>query len=149
MSGAESVRIELAGLPVGKGRPRFVRATGHAFTPAKTRNYESDLRYAAQEAMAGRPPIAEAVSVSVLACFPIPQSWSKKKQLSALNGGIHPTNRPDCDNLLKVLDALNQIVFVDDKQIVSASIRKEYSDRPRLEMTVSPLTLPFMVGAAA
>lgn len=35
----DTITIRLAGAAQGKGRPRFARKTGHAFTPAKTRGY--------------------------------------------------------------------------------------------------------------
>lgn len=130
------VQITLSGEPHGKGRPRFARSTGHAFTPAKTRAYESALRYAAQESMNGEPPLEGPLSVVVVAIFPVPSSWSAKKQRAALAGEIWPTVMPDADNLLKVLDACNEVVFRDDKQIIDARIVKRYGDRPRLVIEV-------------
>lgn len=135
------VHIRLAGVPVGKGRARFVRATGHAFTPQKTRNYESALRVAAGEAMNGRPPIEGPLCVEVIAAFPVGASWSRRKKEAALVGALRPTGKPDADNLLKALDALNQIVFRDDAQIVEASVSKTYSDVPGLSVIVTPLEL--------
>lgn len=128
--------IELPGVPQGKGRPRFVRATGHAFTPAKTRSYESMLQGAALDVMGGRAPLDGAVRVNVEAYFPVPSSWSKSKRAAALAGERRPTTKPDADNLLKVLDSMNEVVFRDDKQIVTAQIDKHYSERPRLVVTV-------------
>ena len=131
------VQITLVGEPHGKGRPRFARSTGHAFTPAKTRAYESALRYAAQESMNGEPPLEGPLSVVVVAIFPVPSSWSRKKRdAAALRNEIWPTVKPDADNLLKVVDALNEVVFRDDKQIVDARIVKRYGDRPRLIIEV-------------
>ena len=131
--------VELAGVPVGKGRPRFVRATGAAYTPSKTRRYENDLRLAAQEVMGKRPPICGPVTVRVEAHMPIPSSWSRKMRAAALQGMVHPTTRPDPDNLLKSLDAFNEIVFRDDRQVVEATVVKVYSDRPRLWVQVREL----------
>lgn len=129
------VVIELAGVPIGKGRPRFSRKLGVAFTPAKTRVFESALRYAAQEAMNGRPPLEGAISVSIIASFPIPVSWSKKKK-AALENFNHHTKRPDCDNIIKCLDSMNEIVWRDDAQIAHSTIIKRYSDRPSLHISV-------------
>lgn len=141
----DSVTIRLAGVPVGKGRPRFARATGHAYTPGKTRTYEAALRVAAGEAMDGREPVEGPVAVQIIAAFPIPQSWSKKKRYAALVGEVRPTGRPDLDNLLKALDAFNEIVFRDDAQIVQARISKVYATVPALTIVVDPLVLPAMV----
>ncbi|QPF87006.1 RusA family crossover junction endodeoxyribonuclease [Bradyrhizobium genosp. L] len=128
--------IELAGIPQGKGRPRFMRKTGHAYTPEKTRNYETNLRLAAQDAMHGANPIEGPLAVTVRALFPVPTSWSRKKQTAALEGSVRPTGRPDADNLMKVLDGLNEIVFRDDKQIVDGRVIKTYSARPALRIEV-------------
>lgn len=130
------VVIRVAGVPVGKGRPRFVRATGRAYTPQKTRSYEDVIRYTAQVEMGDRPLLEGALDVLVVASFPIPASMSKGKRLAALSGALHPTVKPDADNLLKVLDALNGIVFADDKQVVRADVRKVYSATPELTIRV-------------
>jgi Holliday junction resolvase RusA-like endonuclease len=134
-----AVRIELAGEPKGKGRPRFRRATGATYTPHATRQYEAALRYTAQAAMRGRPPLDGALRVRVEACMSVPASWSKKRRAAALAGHIRPTVRPDLDNLAKALDACNGVVFGDDRQIVEAHIAKVYSDRPRLVIVCEPL----------
>lgn len=135
----DQVRIELYGEPRGKGRPRFVRKTGVAFTPAATRSYESHLRLAAQDAMGARKPIEGAVRVDVSAALPIPPSWTSSKRAGAAIGLIRPTKKPDADNLLKILDALNEVVWRDDAQIVEATICKSYSDKPALKIIVTPL----------
>lgn len=130
------VTIRLAGAPQGKGRPRFARATGRAFTPAATRSYEAALRYVAQESMGDRPLMTGPLDVIVMASFPIPKSFSKTKRSDALIGEVRPVVKPDIDNLLKVIDALNGVVFEDDKQIVKAEVEKRYASSPCLEIQV-------------
>lgn len=142
MAGRAPVQIILSGEPQGKGRPRFVRATGHAFTPARTRSYESALRYAAQESMAGATPLDGPLCVIVVAIFPVPASWSAKKRAAALRCEIWPTVKPDADNLLKVMDALNEVAFHDDKQIIDARVVKRYGDRPRLVIEIREYASP-------
>jgi Holliday junction resolvase RusA-like endonuclease len=133
-----SIIIELLGEPKGKGRPRFVRRTGHAYTPQKTASFEAMLRYEAAVAMGGRLPLEGALRVQVSAYFGVPQSWSAKKRAAALAGAIRPAKRPDLDNIAKMLDALNEVVWRDDAQVVSGLIEKLYSDRPRLRVEVGP-----------
>lgn len=135
----QTITIELPGVPQGKGRPRFVRATGAAYTPAKTRSYESMLQGAAIDVMRGTAPLDGPLHVTVEAHFPVPASWSKAKQAAALLGVTRPTKKPDADNLMKVLDSLNAVVWVDDAQIVEGTIIKLYSDRPRLVVKVGRL----------
>jgi Holliday junction resolvase RusA-like endonuclease len=133
---SQPITITLPGEPVAKGRPRFTK-TGHAFTPAKSRHFEHMLRIVAGQAMRGRIPLQGGVRVTLQAFLPVPSSWSQKKQKLALAGDLHPTTRPDLDNLMKgVADACNGIVWRDDKQIIEAKLTKAYSDRPRLVLIV-------------
>ena len=127
------VVITLLGEPQGKGRARIGRgAHGRpmAFTPAATRSYEGALRLAATAAMQGRVPLEGAVLLSMIATFPVPASWSKKRRAAALRGELLPTVKPDADNLLKCCDALNEVVWRDDKQIVQAIVQKRYGEQP-------------------
>lgn len=111
-----------------------------AYTPANTRKYEDALRYAAQQAMAGRSLLTGPLTVSVTACLPIPKSFSKKKHTQAQLGEVLPTKRPDVDNYGKTaLDALNCVVFADDSQVIELSIRKFYHDRPSLLIEVTTM----------
>lgn len=138
------IQIVLAGEPKGKGRPRFSRATGRAFTPAATVTYESALRYAGYQAMNGALPLEGPLTIRIDAFVPVPKSWPKKKTASALSGELRPTGKPDGDNLAKMIDALNEVVWRDDSQIVDWTIRKFYSDRPRLEIIVGSILPDFM-----
>lgn len=135
----DTITITLAGKPVGKGRPRFSRKSGHAYTPAATRDFENSLRGAGQMVMAGRDLIEGPVEVEVTAYMPIPTSWSRKKQEAAADGLILPMTTPDADNLLKMLDALNEVVWRDDKQIADAVVRKRYSRKPSLRVEISEI----------
>lgn len=124
------------GVPVGKGRPRFVKATGRAYTPEKTASYESLIAYAASQAMLGAEPISAPIGIKVQAVFPIPQSWSKKRKTAA----HWHTSKPDGDNILKAVgDALNGIVWTDDSQVARTTIAKVYGDVPGLHVFVEAL----------
>lgn len=125
--------IDLAGVPVPKGRPRFSRKTGHTYTPTKTRSYEDAVKFAASEAMKGRVPFEGPCSMRIIASLPVPASWSKKKQTAAREQTLLHTKRPDVDNFMKcALDALNEVVFRDDSQVVKIVATKLYSDKPGL-----------------
>lgn len=130
--------IELAvlGIPVAKGRGRVVRATGHVFTPEKTRRFEDLLRLAANEVMGDRPPLAGPLEMAMDVVVPVPASWSGKRRAAALAGGEWPTKKPDGDNFLKVKDALNQVVWIDDAQIVRERIEKRYGEKPGMWIRV-------------
>ena len=55
------------------------------------------------------------------ATFPVPASWPKSKREAAFAGRLPHIKPPDGDNVLKNIDALNEVVWVDDKQIVRAA----------------------------
>lgn len=130
------MRIWLAGPVRGKGRPRFVRATGRTYTPPETVSYEAALRIAAQLAMDGRPPFAGQVEITMVARFEVPKAFSRLKRQQALDGVLRPTRKPDLDNIAKLADALNGVVWLDDRQITDATLLKRYSAEPGLLITV-------------
>ena len=135
----DQIIVRLAGVPCGKGRPRFVRQTGRVYTPAKTRSYEDALRSAAETEMVGRARLTGPVRVDVIACFPVPASWPRKKRADALSGALRPTTKPDADNLLKVLDAFDAVVWDDDKQVVFASVEKVYGPDPSFRALIQEM----------
>jgi Holliday junction resolvase RusA-like endonuclease len=132
----EPIVIELIGPPRGKGRPRFVRATGRTFTDPQTEEYERNLKLVGALAMRGRNPIAGPVAVLMEAHFAVPSSWSGKKQRSALADLVRHVTKPDADNLLKMLDGLNGVVWVDDAQICELQLIKRYALKPLTKITV-------------
>ena len=129
----------IPGTPVGKGRPRFARrgAFVSTYTDSKTASYENLVKVKAEEAMVGRELIAGAVAVTILLFITPPASWSNKKMLQALNHEILPTTKPDIDNVTKaIFDAMNEIVWNDDKQVVDVTIRKRYANTARATVEV-------------
>lgn len=139
------ITIEMAGPARGKGAGRAaVTASGQArvYTDSKTRKYESQLRFAAQQQMGEQKPTEEPVAVHIEARIAVPVSWSKKKRALALAGRVLPTTRPDVENYCKAMDALNGIVWADDKQIVDEHICKIYSERPGLTIRVMSVAPP-------
>ena len=136
------VEIEVSGQPQGKGRPRFTR-TGKAYTPDKTREYESRIQAAAWKAMQNmKLDMTERfVSVEIIAFMEIPKSWSKVKRIEAEYGALQHTTKPDLDNIVKAaLDGMEGAVYVSDKQVTSIKARKMYCHPDRgavLYMSVS------------
>lgn len=135
------VTIHLPGPPRGKGRPRFRRFKDFVttYTDKKTRSYEEDLAVAGARAMKAIPVRQGAVSVRIEAALPIPVSWSQKKRQAALAGDLTPCARgtTDHDNISKCVgDALEDIVWVNDSQIINSSFRKFYAAEPGLTISV-------------
>lgn len=78
------------------------------------------------------------LKMEIDAYFEIPKSTSKKKKDLMLKNILRPTKKPDMDNIIKIIaDALNKIAYYDDKQIIECSIRKYYSDKPRVKIDIS------------
>lgn len=124
------IEIVVLGTPVAKGRPRFAKATGHAYTPEKTRNFEAALKYAAVQVMGDRPPLDGPLEVEMSVVLPVAKSWPKKRRLQALSNILLPTKKPDFDNYQKIVDALNEVVWIDDGQITDSHFKKRYGDKP-------------------
>jgi len=129
------MKIVIPGKPRGKGRPRF--GNGRTYTDKATREYETLVATIAEQEMANiRATVTEKpVSVYIIAHFAIPKSTPKKRIAEVLSNP--PKTKPDVDNIAKiVLDALNGIVFADDRQVVSCTVEKVYSESPCVEVIV-------------
>ena len=123
-----SLLFRVNGQPQGKGRPRSTQSGRH-YTPAKTRQYEAEIKAAAMKAavLQGWLKSDVPLRVHIGAWFAVPKSWSKKKRTAAMAGNLYPTGKPDADNIGKaVCDALNETAYNDDSQVVECVIRKRY-----------------------
>lgn len=133
-----AVRFHVPGIPVAKGRAIASTMGGKVRmrTPAKTVAYESTVAMFARQAMGASSPLAKAVSLLIVATWPIPASWSKKRQQDA----SHKPSRPDLDNIVKAIgDGCNGIVWNDDSQIVQLIGEKRYGDVPGVVVEVAEL----------
>jgi Holliday junction resolvase RusA-like endonuclease len=143
------VRVSFAvrGYSLGKGRaksrivaPRGMKPFVSHYTPAKTRNFETSITFQAQHAMGSVAPFEGPVRVLIVSVHVVPASWSSTKRAKALAGAIRPNVKPDFDNIGKLIcDAMNGIVYLDDKQIVDGRVVKWYGPIPMMEVTVTPL----------
>jgi len=134
------VNFSIDGPPHGKGRPRFRRFGNfvQTYTDAKTKSYETLVKEAATKAMGSSPPLEGPVKLDLIIRLPVPKSYSKKLSEACLNGSEWPTKKPDWDNVAKsVADAMNDIVFLDDTQIVIARVVKTYSAEAGVDVQVS------------
>lgn len=135
-----ALAFTVPGEPRGKGRPRIVRIGGFSRMAAdkKTATYENLVALAAREAMGTQPLFAEAVCLTMAARFQPPRSVPRRTYAAMLAGEIAPAKRPDLDNLVKIVDALNGIVWKDDAQVVSIYARKFYAETPGLDIVIRP-----------
>lgn len=52
-------------------------------------------------------------------------------------GKIYPCVRPDVDNIAKIyMDAMNNLVYLDDGQVYELNIIKKYASNPRVEIQI-------------
>lgn len=112
------VAFTVHGEPKPKGRPRF--GGGHAYTDAKTKAAET----AVVDAFDLEAPL-----------------WEPTIETLRVEIDFHRrTNRPaDIDNLAKTcLDAMNKVVFVDDRQIKQLVLDRFYGagDKARTEVRI-------------
>ena len=125
------MKFTIPGPPKGKARHRT--SNGHAYTPTDTLMYENAVGFyylnAGGEMMEGQ------FELTIWAYYPIPKNTSKKRRTLMLEGKIRPTIKPDFDNVGKIVaDSLNKIAYRDDACVTDATVRKRYSDNPRVEI---------------
>jgi len=127
------------GNPVGKGRPKFARRGNFVstYTPTKTRDYEDLIKDAARKAMGSAEVLETPVTVAIYITVPIPASYSKKRTEACLSGSERPIKKPDIDNVAKCfLDAMNEIVYKDDTQVLTLHITKVYGTVGMVEVMI-------------
>ncbi len=108
------------------------------YTDKETAAYEAEVKLYARQAMQGRTPFEGPVHLELVIYCPIMPSWTKRKRLAAIAGELLPVCKPDGDNVLKAIkDAMNEVVYGDDKQVCSFVVRKEYSENPRVAVGVA------------
>jgi len=130
----------IEGQPQTKQRPEFSRRGGkfRTYTPAKTMNYEKKVKEEAKKVVPS--PLEGPISLSLSFFLHRPQDlcWKTKPMPS-----LYMDKRPDIDNLIKgVVDGLNGVAFVDDKQICKLEATKKYhsgTNTPRVEIKVSEI----------
>ena len=132
------IEFEILAEPYGKGRPRFTRS-GHAYTPEKTRRYEELVRHEYIR-QTGGAMIEGPVEAFVFATCQVPKSATKKDRERKLQGFALPTKKPDCDNIAKtILDALNELAYKDDSQVVALHVTKVYGEVGKIEVKLKEM----------
>jgi Holliday junction resolvase RusA-like endonuclease len=130
-----NISLTIPGNPVGKQRARVCR-TGHAFTPAKTVNYEALVKQIFAAKYPDFMPMSGPVRM-ILSIWLMPSKETQRKIKKSI-ARIYPIIKPDADNILKIVaDALSGLAFVDDKQIISVYAEKKYSLRPCVEVILA------------
>lgn len=121
------VEFSLSLVPVAKGRPRMAVVKGKpiVYTPSKTRGFEAKVAAMAQQHF--KQPLKGPISVSLTFLLPRPKTLMRRKDP---DGEIPHISRPDLENLEKsILDGLNGIAFLDDRQVYRKHSEKMYHDK--------------------
>jgi Holliday junction resolvase RusA-like endonuclease len=122
--------------PKAQARPKFSMRGKHAvaYDPDRNTKAYAKLIIAQQFDLRLECPI----ELTIAFFMPISKSTSKKKHALMLSNEIKHQKLGDLDNLAKLyMDAMNDVVFADDKQVWKMSLEKRYSDNPHVEIIVS------------
>ena len=132
------ILFEIIGDPKPQQQTRFVRRG--PYDPSK--KHKESLRwqmrpYAPEELLEG------SISVDITYYMPIPKSASATERRLMINGSIRPSKRPDSDNLSYIVtNAMQDIMYADDAQIVDLSSHKYYGEVPKTVVRIIQLELP-------
>lgn len=121
------------GAPTGKARPRVTRFGTH--NTETTTLYENLVKISYKQQC--KEFFEGSLIVTIIACFDVPKSTSKKQREQMLDGHIFPTKKPDIDNIAKIiLDALNGTAYKDDTQVIWLTVRKKYEERAHVDVNI-------------
>lgn len=145
------IRFIVPSVPVAQPRPRAVKfgnsARVHEVTHIKTSTgrkqhpivmFRSTVQMVAAEAFSDSP-LEGPLDVSLVFVMPRRNGliWKTKPMPR-----LPHTKKPDCDNLVKsVFDALNQIVWKDDSQVIRLQVEKWIAagnEQPHVEVEIKP-----------
>lgn len=148
MSTPKEYLFEVQGAPRGQARhrSRAIQITkndgskaciSQAYKDKKQRLEEDKLGWQLTQHAPPKPHTG-AIGLMVVAYYPIPASWSKKKKAAAQAGVIRPAKaKPDLDNVVKhIKDVMEKMFYVNDKQVCTISAAKYYSDEPRVKIAL-------------
>ena len=123
-----------------KKRPKFSTIHGYAQAVKAKEDviYENLVKVSFQQAKTVDYDLFnKPIKMKITAFFAVLKSFSKKKIEQALQGKIFPVTKPDVDNIAKIIcDALNDVAYKDDTQIVELTIVKKYAMEPKVEITL-------------
>ena len=136
LTGKKTIKFSVPGTPQRKKRVRF--GQGRAYTHKDTVNYQSLVKLFFQARCPAWKPQAGPVILDTVAYFPVPKSRTKWFKEMCEHNEVPFVKCPDYDNVSKVVaDALNEIAYRDDRQIFDGRSREFYSNRPRLNVTLT------------
>lgn len=132
----KSYLFEIPGEPFGKQRARTLK-TGRSYTPEQTVNYENLVKTCFTQKYPCESITEDFLIIDIIAVYPVPQSWTKKKQIASLENRNFP-KRHDWDNIGKIIcDGLQGVLYQNDNQIFEGYVHKRFGARPRTVVMAS------------
>ena len=114
------ITFTISGPAIPKARPRATKIGNKAimYTPDQTKQFENYVKLVAAQ-HAPEELLTSALEVNLDFFLQRPKSLPKKIR--------YHTKKPDIDNLAKsVLDAMEGIIYVNDAQVISLLVTKDY-----------------------
>jgi Holliday junction resolvase RusA-like endonuclease len=98
---------------------------------ASSRDWKADVKQFAADAAAGHPLMDGPIFLRLTFYLTRPQGHRGKTGRILDSAPKYPTVKPDVDKLSRaILDALTQIIWNDDAQVVTKLAMKRYVDKP-------------------
>lgn len=150
----KTLKFMVLGEAIPLGRPRAVSKGGciRTYTPQKSVEEKAAVRAVAQQAMAEQywkmPSQDMPIKVELTIKCECPKSRAFWIHAAAAKGLIVPlAGKGDVDNILKLyLDAMNKVVFPDDKQVFQATVTREYLSQEDLDKGLGPYVAVKVTG---
>ena len=138
---SNAIEFTVYGEPVAQARPRATTINGRVkmYDPKKSSEYKNYIRLVASQ-HAPKELLDGPIQLDVKIYKPTLKSFSKKKKEMAEQGILRPTTKPDVDNYVKAIkDALKNVIWKDDSQVVDLQVSKFYSEKPRVEIKIEQI----------
>lgn len=139
-------QFTIHGIPHAQKQTRFVMIAGkpRCYDPSKKEKEHIQWQV---KPFAPETPLAGPVELTICFFMPIPKGTSKKTHEAMVNRVILPCKKPDEDNLAYIVtNALKQIVYQDDNQIVAKHVYKFYGNEPKTVIRVRSISQITPVG---
>lgn len=140
------VKFSIPGRPRAKDRPRAtVMKTKHGpmarvYTPKGTVTAENEIAQRFKIAARGHKLWTGPIMIKIILVFKIPKAFKGKRLAAAHKGKIWSRDQIDADNAQKlILDALNEVAWVDDRQVAVIQMAKRYGRPERTDIEISQL----------
>lgn len=138
---SNAIEFTVYGEPVAQARPRATTINGRVkmYDPKKSSEYKNYIRLVASQ-HAPKELLDGPLQLDVKIYKPTLKSFSKKRKALAEQGILRPTTKPDVDNYVKAIkDALKNVIWKDDSQVVDLQVSKYYSEKPRIEVKIEQI----------